>query len=92
MRWGGEGTRQAHADGGEGEVGNSVGAVLPKEVLTRLNVTQGDTRYLTEAPDGYRLTPYEPEFAAQMEEAWRILTKRRNGLRELAKEWSRVGF
>ncbi len=34
------------------KVGNSVGAVLPKEVLSRLNVGQGDTLYLTEAPDG----------------------------------------
>lgn len=67
------------------KVGNSVGAVLPKEVLSRLNVGQGDTLYLTEAPDGYRLTPYEPEFAEQMEEAKRIMKKRRNVLRELAK-------
>ena len=28
---------------------------------------KGDTLYLTEAPDGgYRLTPYDPEFARQM--------------------------
>lgn len=67
------------------KVGNSVGAVLPKEVLSRLNVGQGDTLYLTEAPDGYRLTPYEPEFAEQMEAAKRIMKKRRNVLRELAK-------
>ncbi|MDQ0510630.1 AbrB/MazE/SpoVT family DNA-binding domain-containing protein [Ancylobacter amanitiformis] len=67
------------------KVGNSVGAVLPKEVLTRLNVGQGDTLYLTEAPDGYRLTPYEPEFAEQMEAARAIMKKRRNVLRELAK-------
>lgn len=67
------------------KVGNSVGTVLPKEVLSRLNVGQGDTLYLTEAPDGYRLTPYEPEFAEQMEAARQIMKKRRNLLRELAK-------
>lgn len=67
------------------KVGNSVGAILPKEVLARLKVGQGDTLYLTEAPDGYRLTPYEPEFEAQMEAARKIMNKRRNVLRELAK-------
>lgn len=67
------------------KIGNSVGAVLPKEVLARMKVSQGDTLYLTETPDGYRLTPYEPEFEAQMEAARRIMKKRRNVLRELAK-------
>ncbi|MFS8035969.1 AbrB/MazE/SpoVT family DNA-binding domain-containing protein [Xanthobacter sp. AM11] len=68
-----------------GKIGNSVGAVLPKEVLARLKVEQGDTLYLTETPDGYHLTPYEPEFEAQMEAARKIMKKRRNVLRELAK-------
>ncbi|MFH1558415.1 MAG: AbrB/MazE/SpoVT family DNA-binding domain-containing protein [Pseudomonadota bacterium] len=67
------------------KIGNSVGTVLPKEVLARMKVSQGDTLYLTETPDGYRLTPYEPEFEAQMEAARRIMKKRRNVLRELAK-------
>lgn len=68
-----------------GKIGNSVGAVLPKEVLARLKVGQGDTLYLTESSDGYRLTPYDPEFEAQMDEARRIMKKRRNVLHELAK-------
>lgn len=66
-------------------IGNSVGAVLPKDVLTRLHVQEGDTLYLTEAPDGYRLTPYDPEFEAQMDAARKVMKKRRNLLRELAK-------
>ncbi|MBB3974153.1 AbrB/MazE/SpoVT family DNA-binding domain-containing protein [Hansschlegelia beijingensis] len=65
--------------------GNSTGVVLPKEVLARMNLSAGDTIYLTEAPDGYRLTPYEPGFEEQMEVARRIMKKRRNALRELAK-------
>lgn len=67
------------------KVGNSIGAVLPKEVLARMKVGQGDTLYLTETPDGYRLTPYEPEFEEQMEAARKIMKARRNVLRELAK-------
>ena len=66
-------------------IGNSLGVVLPKEVLARLRVEKGDTLYLTEAPDGFRVTPYDPEFEAQMDVARRVMKKRRNVLRELAK-------
>lgn len=66
-------------------IGNSVGIVLPKEVLAKLNLEKGDTLYLTESPDGFRLTPYDPEFEQQMVEARRIMKKRREVLRELAK-------
>jgi putative addiction module antidote len=66
-------------------IGNSVGVVLPKEALAVLNVSKGDTIYLTEAPDGYRITPHDPEFAQQMTVARRIMKKRRAALRELAK-------
>lgn len=66
-------------------IGNSVGVVLPKEALARLKLAKGDTLYLTEAPDGYRLTPYNPEFDDQMSEARRIMRERRAALRQLAK-------
>jgi putative addiction module antidote len=66
-------------------VGNSVGAILPREVLDRLHVTEGSTLYLTEAPDGVRLTPYSPEFEQQMAAAQKIMRNRRDALRELAK-------
>ncbi|WP_197094643.1 AbrB/MazE/SpoVT family DNA-binding domain-containing protein [Microvirga massiliensis] len=67
------------------QVGNSVGTTFSKEVLARLKVDKGDTLYLTESPDGYRLTPYDPEFEEQMKAARRIMRRRRNALRELAK-------
>ncbi|HEX8165876.1 MAG TPA: AbrB/MazE/SpoVT family DNA-binding domain-containing protein [Beijerinckiaceae bacterium] len=66
-------------------IGNSVGAIFSKEVLQRLKVDKGDTLFLTESPDGFRLTPYNPEFEAQMDTARAIMKKRRNALRELAK-------
>jgi putative addiction module antidote len=66
-------------------IGNSAGVVLPKEVLARLKLDKGDTVYLTESPDGYRLTPYNPEFEQQMDTARRIMKRRRAALRELAK-------
>jgi putative addiction module antidote len=66
-------------------VGNSVGVVLPKDVLARLNLQLGDTIFLTESPDGYRLTPYDPEFERQLTVAKAIMKKDRDILRELAK-------
>jgi putative addiction module antidote len=66
-------------------IGNSAGVVLPREVLARLKLDKGDAVYLTESPDGYRLTPYNPEFEQQMEAARGIMKKRRAALRELAK-------
>lgn len=67
------------------QIGNSVGVILPKEVLARLKLVKGDTVFLTEVANGITLTPYNPEFEAQMTEARRIMKKRRDVLRELAK-------
>ncbi len=67
------------------QIGNSVGIILPKETAARLKLEKGDLVYLTESPDGYRLTPYDPVFEEQMQAALRIMKKRRNVLRALAK-------
>jgi putative addiction module antidote len=65
-------------------IGNSVGIVLPKEVLSRLHVEKGDSLYLLETPEGIQLTPYDNEFAAEMEVAKRVMRKHRDVLRKLA--------
>jgi putative addiction module antidote len=67
------------------KVGNSSGLLLPKEALSRLRVEQGDVVYLTEAPDGFRLTPYDPDFERQITLMRRVAKKRKKVLRELAK-------
>lgn len=66
-------------------VGNSTGVILPKEILAKLNVERGDDLYVVEGPDGITLTPYDPDFEKQMDGARKIMKKRRNVLRELAK-------
>jgi putative addiction module antidote len=66
-------------------IGNSAGVILPKELLARLRVGLGDSLYATEAPDGLRLTASNPEFAAKMELAERIMREDRDILRVLAK-------
>jgi len=67
------------------QIGNSVGFVLPKEAASRLKLEKGDVVFLTESPDGYRISPYDPVFEKQMLAAERIMKKRRNVLRALAK-------
>jgi putative addiction module antidote len=66
-------------------VGNSLGLILSKDVLAKLNVGLGDSLFLVERPDGYHLTPYDPEFEQQMAVAKAIMKKDRDILRELAK-------
>jgi putative addiction module antidote len=67
------------------KVGNSVGVIIPQEALASLRVSQGDTLYFTEAPDGFRVTPFDPDFERQMTVAEGIMKRDRNLLRELAK-------
>jgi putative addiction module antidote len=66
-------------------VGSSVGVVLPKAVLDKLHVKKGDIVYFTEAPDGFRITPFNKEFAEAMSVAEDIMRENRDALRALAK-------
>jgi putative addiction module antidote len=85
-------TRVIIAGGGDGEtvtlkltaIGNSVGVVLPREILQRLRVGKGDSLYVLETPGGIELTPYDPEFAAQMELAEQVMREDRDALKKLA--------
>ena len=65
-------------------VGNSVGVVLPKEILRRLRVEKGDVLYVLNTSDGIELTPFDPEFAAQMEVAEEVMREDRDVLKKLA--------
>ncbi len=67
------------------QIGNSVGVILPKELLGKLGVGKGDTLYTIETPEGVRLSTADPEFEAQLEVARRIMKERWAVLRELSK-------
>jgi putative addiction module antidote len=67
------------------QIGNSVGVILPRELLVKLGMAKGDTIYAIDQPDGIRLTVADPKFAAQMEVARSVMKERRAVLRELAK-------
>ncbi|GLI93470.1 AbrB/MazE/SpoVT family DNA-binding domain-containing protein [Methylocystis echinoides] len=66
-------------------IGNSLGVVLPREIVAELAVEKGDRLYLTLSPEGYRLTRSDPEFERRVALARRIISKRHNALRELSK-------
>lgn len=66
------------------KIGNSLGVILPAEATTTLNVQEGDRLFLTQSPDGVRLTPYDPQFARQMEAAEKVMREDRDVLRKLA--------
>ena len=66
--------------------GNSLGVILPKEVIQRLGAAEGQTMLLIESPEGtFQLTPPNPEFEKKMSKAQDIMDRYRNTLRVLAK-------
>jgi putative addiction module antidote len=66
--------------------GNSLGIVLPKEVISRLHTGDGQRLFLIEAPEGtYQLTPFDPDFAQKMTKADDLIIRYRNTLHALAK-------
>ena len=66
--------------------GNSLGVVLPKEAINRLQTADGERLFLIEGSDGsYQLTPYDPAFEKKMTKAENIIGRYRNTLRALAK-------
>jgi putative addiction module antidote len=67
------------------QVGNSIGAIFPKDLLAQLKLEKGDELYVTESPDGLRITTHNPEFEAQMKAARELMREYRDVLHELAK-------
>ena len=66
--------------------GNSLGVMLPKEIIQRLNTAEGERLLVIESPDGtFHLTSPNPEFEEKMRKANSIMDRYRNTLRVLAK-------
>jgi len=65
-------------------VGNSVGIVLPKELLAKLRVEKGDTLIAIETPHGVELTAYDAEVERQLDIAESVMREDRDVLRRLA--------
>ena len=67
------------------QIGNSVGVILPKEVLARLKLERGDSVFITETPDGYAITPYDPALEEQLQAGREFMRDFRDTFRALAK-------
>ena len=65
-------------------IGNSVGIVLPKEVLNRLHVEKGDMLYVTDSPGGVQLTPYNATLAEKLDVFQQVMRENRDVLKKLA--------
>jgi putative addiction module antidote len=65
-------------------IGNSVGIVLPKEVLNRLHVEKGDMVYITDSPEGVHLSPYNAGLAQKLDALEQVMRENRDVLKKLA--------
>lgn len=65
-------------------IGNSVGAIFPKELLEKLRVSKGDTLTVSETPNGINISAYDEKVDRQMAIAQRIMRENRNMLKKLA--------
>lgn len=67
------------------KIGNSIGLILPKELLARLKLKEGDKLHVVEQPErGIKLTPYDPKHAEAMEIARRSFRKYADTYKALA--------
>ncbi len=67
------------------QIGNSVGLILPKEVLVRLKLVKGDTVFLTDAPGAVTITPHDPSFEEPLEIGREFMREYRDTFNALAK-------
>lgn len=67
-------------------IGNSIGLILPKELLTRLNLKEGDRLHVVDQPErSFQLSPYDPVHAETMRIAREVMDEYQDTFRALAK-------
>lgn len=67
------------------QIGNSIGVILPKDVLANLKVNKGESVFLTETPEGYVVTPYDPALDEQLTAGRDFMREFRDTFHALAK-------
>lgn len=67
------------------QIGNSLGLILPREIVERLHLEKGETVSVVETAQGIEITPFDPDFDKKLEAARKVTKRYRNALRELAK-------
>ncbi|HEX4080687.1 MAG TPA: AbrB/MazE/SpoVT family DNA-binding domain-containing protein [Rhizomicrobium sp.] len=67
------------------QIGNSLGVVLPSELIATLKVEKGDTVTATLERNGFYVTPCDPAVERQVEVGREFMREYRDTLRALAK-------
>jgi putative addiction module antidote len=67
------------------QIGNSLGVILPKEILARLKMQKGDTLFVSDTPQGLTLTPYDPSLDEQLAIGREFMHEYRDTFHQLAK-------
>ena len=67
------------------QAGNEIAAILPAELTHRLQVGIGDALFAAESPEGFVLTPHDPEFVRQVHTAATIMKRRQQALKVLCR-------
>jgi putative addiction module antidote len=68
------------------KIGNSLGLILSKDILSRLRLKEGDKLFVVEQTDrGVKLSPYNPKHAKAMEIARRSFGTYADTYKALAK-------
>ena len=67
------------------QIGNSVGVILPKDILARLKLEKGDTLFVTDTPGGIQLTPYDASVEEQLRVGREFMREYRDTFHQLAK-------
>lgn len=67
------------------QIGNSVGVILPKEMLSKLKLEKGQSVFVSETPEGFVLTPYDPALEEQIQAGRAFMQEFRDTFHQLAK-------
>ena len=67
------------------KIGNSAGVILPKDLMARLDLKEGDKLFVVDGAErGLKLTPYDPKHAKALEIARRSFRAYANTYKALA--------
>ncbi len=67
------------------QIGNSLGLILPREIVERMRLEKGESVSVVATAQGIEITPFDPDFDKKLEAARKVTKRYRNALRELAK-------
>jgi len=66
------------------KVGNSFGFTIPKEIMEKYNLKEGEELHVIENNDGFKLTPFDPEFEQWTKSFIKTNEKYKNTLKKLS--------